>query len=61
MVDVTHITFLIAISLLGAWALYLLVGAVLDFHKAWKRRQRRPWDYEIDGECTNSSHPRVLR
>ena len=47
---------------------YIGASAILAFCLAvsiWGRKppprpELRPWDWTIDGECENASHPRVL-
>jgi hypothetical protein len=36
----------------------LMVAELIGY--AVRPKEKRPYDYKRDGECTNSSHPRVL-
>lgn len=48
----------VAFAGLGAALTYLSVWAVqAQWHR---RRDRRPYDWALDGECDNHSHPRVI-
>ena len=43
----------------GLSALFIIGVVECVRHWRWQRR-RRPYDYEVDGECDNRSHPRIV-
>jgi hypothetical protein len=55
-----EIVWIVCAPLYVALVAYVLVRVLARLTRA-SRGLRRPYDWAVDGECANHSHPRVLR